>query len=403
MTTPIAHKDRAEILDALRGFALLGILISHVPDFSGVSFIVPEQHQGIGFPGTDISLADIQEFLIRGKFYSLFALLFGIGFAVQLQSAAKRGAQFSRHFARRLSILLLIGLAHASIWYGDILKDYALIGFLLIVTARWNLNAVIWAAIAVLGLRLAWPFLMTAIAGMAGATATQAGVGDAFSTIALAFQGTDVVAAFLANLQLVGIKAMQMLYEGKALSVLFMFLLGTVVGRTQLFRNLDAHRKLFWSLLLTCLPVGIMGNILLVPLNEAGTAFPPNQSWITERVLFAIAVPALAIAYASIFALLWSYAQPVALKLFSHTGRMALTTYVSQTVVLAALFYGVGLGLYGTLGLAEGTLLAFAMFALQSMAAALWFRVFQFGPLEWIWRRFTYGEPVRILRQTNPA
>jgi len=403
MTTPIAHKDRAEILDALRGFALLGILISHVPDFSGVSFIAPEQHQGIGFPGIDGGLADVQEFLIRGKFYSLFALLFGIGFAVQLQSAARRGAQFSRHFARRLSILLLIGLAHASIWYGDILKDYALIGFLLILTARWNLNAVIWAAIAVLGLRLAWPFLMAAIAGMAGATPTQAGIGDAFSTIALTFQGSEITATFLANLQLVGIKAMQMLYEGKALSVLFMFLLGTIVGRTQLFRNLDTHRKLFWKLLLVCLPVGIIGNILLVPLNETGTAFPPNQSWIAERVLFAIAVPALAIAYASIFALLWSHAQPVALKLFSNTGRMALTTYVSQTVILAALFYGVGLGLYGTVGLAEGTLLAFAIFALQSMAAALWFRVFQFGPLEWIWRRFTYGEPVRILRRTSTA
>lgn len=403
MTRPIARQDRAQILDALRGFALLGILISHVPDFSGLSFITQDQRESIDALGIDGTLADVQEFLIRGKFYSLFALLFGIGFAVQLQSATRRGAQFSRHFARRLSILLIIGIAHASIWYGDILKDYALIGFLLIITARWSLNAVIWAAVATLGLRLVWPFLMAVIAGMAGATTSETGVGDAFSTIALTFEGTQIAAIFQANLHLVGIKAMQMLYEGKALSVLFMFLLGTIVGRTEIFRDLEKNRQLFWRLLLACAPVGIAGNVLLVPMNEAGIAFPPNESWVAERVLFAVAVPALAIAYASTFALIWSYAQPHVLKVFSHTGRMALTTYVSQTLILAALFYGVGFGLHGTIGLAEGTLLAVAVFAAQSALAAMWFRVFQFGPLEWIWRRFTYGEPVRILRQTSRA
>ena len=66
----------------------------------------------------------VQDFLIRGKFYSLFSLLFGIGFAVQLESAARRGADFVRHFARRLTVLLVIGLIQAGPWYGDILRDY---------------------------------------------------------------------------------------------------------------------------------------------------------------------------------------------------------------------------------------------------------------------------------------
>src|SRR5262249_763326 len=133
---PIADSERADVLDALRGFALLGIFISHIPDFSGHSFMTPAERSGLDYFGVDGAPGAIQDFLIRGKFYSLFSLLFGIGFAVQLESASRRGANFTRHFARRLAVLFVIGLVHASLWYGDILKDYALIGFLLILSRR---------------------------------------------------------------------------------------------------------------------------------------------------------------------------------------------------------------------------------------------------------------------------
>ena len=406
MSSPLAHQDRAQILDALRGFALFGIIITHVPDFSGYGFMSSVEQAALDRFGVDASLAWLQEFLIRGKFYSLFALLFGIGFAVQLQSAARRDAPFARHFTRRLAILLVIGLAHASLWYGDILKDYALIGLLLIVTARWRLNAVIWAAAGVLALRLAWPFLMAWIAGMAtssegslsGSTA-----GDMFSLLAHTFQGNDLQATFTANLQLLGLKAMQMIYEGKSVSILFMFLLGTLIGRTRLFRELDTHRRLFWSVVIVCAPAGILGNIALVPLDAAATAFPPNEAWLIERTLFAVAVPAMALSYAATFALLWSYGGRRLLQPFTFTGRVALTTYVSQTIILAGLFYGIGLGLWGTIGLTEGTMLAVLVFVAQSALAALWLRFFRFGPLEWVWRRLTYGQPIPFLRRAVPA
>ena len=133
---PIIDSDRADVLDALRGFALLGIFISHVPDFSGFTFMTPIEQATLDRFGLDGAAAMAQDFLIRGKFYSLFSLLFGIGFAVQLASAARRGADFVRHFVRRLTVLLVIGLIHAGLWYGDILKDYALIGFVLILLRR---------------------------------------------------------------------------------------------------------------------------------------------------------------------------------------------------------------------------------------------------------------------------
>src|SRR5262249_28957866 len=160
--------DRADVLDALRGFALLGILISHVPDFSGWNFMTPVQQAALDHLGVDGAAAALQEFLIRGKFYSLFSLLFGVGFAVQLESASRRSANFARHFARRLAVLFVIGLVHALLWYGDILKDYALIGFALILLRRAKATTIAWAAAAVLVLRLTWPSLVARLALMLG-------------------------------------------------------------------------------------------------------------------------------------------------------------------------------------------------------------------------------------------
>ncbi|HEY0435174.1 MAG TPA: heparan-alpha-glucosaminide N-acetyltransferase domain-containing protein, partial [Phenylobacterium sp.] len=120
--------ERAEVLDALRGLALLGILVSHIPDFTGYGYLSPARQARLDPLGIDPSVAAALVVFIRGKFLALFALLFGISFAVQLDSAARQGAPFRRRFGRRLAALFVIGAAHAAIWYGDILKDYAILG-----------------------------------------------------------------------------------------------------------------------------------------------------------------------------------------------------------------------------------------------------------------------------------
>src|SRR5262245_9340291 len=156
---PIAESERAEVLDALRGFALLGILVSHVPTFSGYEYLAASQRAGLDVLGIDRGLTVLCEFLVRGKFFSLFSLLFGIGFSVQLESARRRGAHFARRFIRRLALLFALGVAHGLIWFGDILRDYALLGLLLLPSAGWSARKTLRAAIAWLLARLAWPLL----------------------------------------------------------------------------------------------------------------------------------------------------------------------------------------------------------------------------------------------------
>jgi uncharacterized protein len=377
---------------------LLGIFISHVPDFTGYGFMTPDDQAKLPGFGVDAPLAAVFEFLITNKFYSLFSLLFGIGFAVQLESAARRGANFARHFSRRLAVLLVIGLAHASLWYGDILKDYALIGFALIITARWKTATVAKAAAIILIVRILWPVLIAVLASAIGPSQSGTDPRGSFFDLAQAFGGSDIAAAFAANLQLIRLKALQMIYDGKAVSVLGMFLIGALIGRLRLYRDLAAHEGMFQRVFWLCAPVGVIGHVALVQMHATTAEYPPTLAWVVEQSLSAVAVPAMTLAYAAGFALLWSRGGGRVLRALAPLGQMALTTYVSQTLIGIALFYGIGVGLWGHVGLAEGTAAAVLIFALQGLTSAMWLRHFRFGPLEWVWRRATYGVPIAFFR-----
>jgi uncharacterized protein len=399
-SSPIAEGERAEVLDALRGFALLGIVVTHMPDFSGWSFLSPAARHALDRFGIDVPLHTVAEFLIRGKFLSLFAMLFGIGFAVQMDSAGRRGANFNRHFFRRLAALFAIGLVHACIWYGDILKDYALLGLLLLLTARWSVPKLVRATVIVLLVRIAWPVIVWGIVAATTSPSVAANPAAEFSSTTNAFYGTDLAAAFSANLDLARLKALQMIYEGRAISVFLMFLVGAIVGRLRIYRHLSANVGLLRRVLLVGAPIGVIGNMVLVPLHDAAPDYPPTRLWVIEQCVYAVAVPALALTYASSFALLWTRGWERLLSVFAPAGRMALTTYVTQTLTGVFLFYGVGLKLGNTIGFAQAIAVAVAIFTVQCIVFRIWLRTFRFGPLEWIWRRATYGTPVAML---NPA
>ncbi len=398
---PVDDAEREIVLDALRGFALLGIFLSHLPGFSGYEFMPPAEQAALDHFGIDAAVSFTAEFLISGKFFSLFSLLFGIGFAIQLESARRRGARVARHFARRLAILFGIGVVHGLIWYGDILRDYAWLGLLLIPSARWSSRSTALAAAGVLLARAAWPFLIFAVAAQLVPFAEATAPGDPtlhFFERTRAFAQPDWLAGFHTNLELLRIKALQLIYEGKAVSILGMFLVGAFIGKSNLHRHLATSQPALKRCFLLCAPVGIVGNALLVPLRFATPDYPPTLAWVGAQVLYAVAVPALTLAYASGFALLWTRPAGVVLRALAPAGRMALTTYVSQTLLGVGLFYGVGLGLRGHAGAADCVLIALALFSLQCAASALWLRRFRFGPLEWCWRRGTYGVPLVMLR-----
>jgi len=392
---PIAERERADVLDALRAFALLGILVSHVPDFTGYTFLPAPQRALLDPVGIDPIAASSLVLLIREKFLSLFSLLFGIGFAIQLDSAARRGTPFAWRFGRRLAALFVIGVAHAAIWYGDILKDYAVLGLVLLVSSRWPIRRVVLGIVVLLTARLAWPTLVYALSIAAGLSHHGASPAQAFADGATGLSR----GFFRQNLGLVGLKGLQMIYEGRFLTILTMFFIGAWIGRTGLHRDLARHRKLLVFVVATCGLVGVLASAAQVPFEAATNAFPPTRDWVAFQSLVAIAAPALCLAYAAAFALVWVALDGGALRRLAPVGRTALTSYITQTLFCTIAFTWLGLG--RGLGAVGCLTAALVIFSLQCVLARAWLQHFRFGPLEWAWRCATYGELIALRRRSG--
>ncbi len=129
---PVIPKERHIILDALRGFALFGICLANYPEFSLYTFLSQEVTHAMPTAGTDTVVKYLQYIFIDGKFYTIFSLLFGIGFSIILSNTVRKNRDGMKIFYRRMSVLLFIGLFHLIfLWAGDILILYAFTGFFL--------------------------------------------------------------------------------------------------------------------------------------------------------------------------------------------------------------------------------------------------------------------------------
>ena len=408
---PIAERDRAEILDVLRGFALLGIFAAHVPGFSGWDYLSVGARAALD-PGVDPALQWLRDVLVRGKFFSLFSLLFGFGFAVQIASARRRDADFGRLFRRRLLWLLGIGAVHSLFWHGDILFRYALIGLVLLPTASWSARRTLVLALACFGVRTLWGLgVWLGADGIAalGSAAVRDGAGGTdvagrLDTVMAGFHSPHWIDVVQGSLRMGGMKWLSVLYEGRLFSILGLFALGAALGKTGLHRQLDARCAGLRTAVLVLGPIGLAGNVALAFLWRTVPVYPPSAAWVLQNALFAWATPALALAMAAALALAWrSVRGRLALGWLAPAGRMALTTYLTQTAIGLGLFYGIGLGWRGTFSLAACTLTVAVVLPLQALACRLWLSRFRYGPLEWAWRRLTYGRPIPLRRSTRPA
>jgi uncharacterized protein len=414
---PVAA-ERVAVIDMLRGLALCGILLIHVATFAR-----PGAPPGLGYMGTvlnELILAGLILF-IEAKFFCLFALLFGVSFAVQRESADRRGLAFAPMFRRRLLILGLIGIAHILfVWEGDILLLYAAIGLLLIPLSEWPSERLArWAAL-LLGIPLlivgvafgglllarlhpeAAAWLRAAEAQFNGEfAATRAGVIARYASDAPLYAASGRVRSYVEGIPLLLVRAP---------AVLAMFLVGFMVGRHGILRDVERHLPLLRRGRAWGLAAGLVASLLvtvaytLLPSFSALTALGFNQVF---------AGPVLAIGYAAAFVLFARL--PIAQRLLAPLasyGRMALTVYLLQSIICGLLFYGFGLGLVLEVVPYEAMVLALVINALLIVASGAWLRRFRYGPVEWAWRSLTLGRAQPFLisaeatggpRQGSPA
>lgn len=405
---PVAADLRLHVLDVLRGFALLGILLANVLVFSGLFFVA--------FVSTtdptplDEAVSFAIEALVHGKFYSLFSLLFGIGFSLFLSRAETKDTAPRPLFRRRLWLLLGIGLLHATLlWSGDILTIYALVGFALLpFYGRSSQTLLAWAA-GLLALPIAVYALMWGLgmsdplapppAGPGGAAPGPAGGFDPIGFMIAGFRGGyfDVLQANL--IQLAG-RWVDLLTTVRLPKVLGMFVLGLWVGQRGVARELDGHAGLLRRVAAWGFGLGLPLNVARAWLvADTAPYLPGSGLGMVEVVTEAVGVPLLALGYAAGIALLMRLAPASrALMAFAPVGRMALTNYLLQTVVCMFVFYGIGLGLYGKVSTAEAAGIALLVFAVQVPLSRWWLGHYRFGPAEWAWRRMTYRVPLALRR-----
>lgn len=411
-TTPVQNQERAQILDVLRGIAILGILFNNIYGFSGYGSLLKPDKQLFATYDIDNVLNFLQIIFIEGKFYSIFSLLFGIGFSIILIRNQQKGINPLKIFYRRLFVLLLIGWAHIYfLWEGDILLLYALVGMWLPLFRNCSNRALlIWAVALILS-----PIAIDAIKFL-----LQANPGDFILPFAEAIDKKNGIVgedwrSYLyndgsgwnewRNYQDTAFmyRYSSLLNNNRIPKVLGMFLIGFFAGRKMIYANLEQYKSLFKKIMLWGFIIGIPSSFAMAWFEGDGKTIYKSAWGLADTIAYAFGVVPLSLAYVSCICLWWIKRKGVSnLNVFAPAGRMALTNYLMQTIIASLLFYGAGFGWGQEFGLIYLFPIAIGIYSLQVIYSNIWFRYFQYGPMEWIWRQLTYGKRLPIKRKAMP-
>ena len=399
--SPVKTSERYVILDALRGFALLGICMANFPEFSLYTFLSPEAVAAMPTAVADTITRYLLYVLVDGKFYTLFSLLFGIGFSIIIRNAERKGANGFRIFYRRMGMLLLFGFLHLMfIWSGDILMLYALLGMLLPLFRRVSDKKLLgWALfflilpIAMDGVcemthtNLALPFIH-----LQDTYCAKYGINEANFAYWL-HDAEDYGTVFQFLVQGACVRMQEFIIGNRYFKVLGLFLIGFYIGRHRVYADLEGGRNLLVKVFRRGFTLGLPYSLLYAWSSMSGHPFGNTL----HSVCYFISVYPLGFAYASGLCLLYlKWKEGSIWKWLAAPGRMALTNYIGQSVIGMFLFYGIGLGWGSTIGLLQTEAIVLAVFLFQMLFSRLWLSGFRFGPLEWIWRMLTYGKWLKI-------
>jgi uncharacterized protein len=408
---PVQQAERIQLVDILRGFALFGILLVNMVIFARPvqSIVLPIDP---AIPWYDYAAEWLIHFLGEGKFYSLFSFLFGLGLTLQMDRIERRGGRFAPLYLRRMLILLGIGAVHAFlIWVGDILIIYAVLGCLLILFRKAKPRTLLIWVVLLLMIPLLFNAAVTGLIEL-GRSSPQGAqqLNQTFAQVEAGYRA-DVERGYqvYANgdfAEITGQRVYDYLNFGLfgtlfalGFNVLAMFLLGMYFGKQQIFQDLESNRPLFRKLLVWGLTVGLIGNAVYATLIMPISRFEFSGSLLLATVSQGIGAPLLCLAYISAIALLTGIpAWSKRLEVLAPVGQMALTNYLSQSILCTLIFYGYGLGLFGRLGTALGIGLTFVIYLIQIPISHWWMKRFRYGPVEWLWRSLTYGQPQPMRR-----
>jgi uncharacterized protein len=407
---PLPAAERLPIVDVLRGFALMGILIMNMPGFSYSGW-----HEADGshyWPLLiDQRAEQIRDALFSGKFNSLFSVLFGLGFTIQFaRMQAADPVNADRLYLRRLLVLLAFGLVHACVfWDGDVLHVYAILGIVLLFGLRrvsdrtllWIMAGCIAYPLVASLLRVAFvsqAFVASRVAlgkGFAASNDAAYGAGSFFDTAQenlrmMAFHYGDLYALWGTF--------------GWYVSMTLTMLLGVLAGRRRWAERIPELmpqiRRLTWAMLVGGLLLSAIAQIIWAYNRMPG----PSLIKTLAGLCYNVSRPMVMVFYVlAIVQLFHRGSLKPLFRPFELAGRMPLTNYLMQTAICTTLFYGWGFGLWAQVGPAAGLALSLAIyFGIQVPWSFWWLKRHERGPMEALWARLTYGRK-RVGAQALPG
>ncbi len=396
------NNHRIQALDFFRGFALLGIFMVNLPLMvQPFSLIFIEDH-------TFVASADFYtkigiQLFFEGKFFVIFSFLFGAGFYFFLENKKELAQTF---YSRRLFFLFGIGVLHISfLWVGDILLFYSIMGFLLLLFKRKSNTFILRSIIISLVLPALFSFSLYGILEVLKSFPDIKN--EMEKSMLLDWEQSKERVSYLFEVYSQGpysesIQSRWSEYLDLLMGIFFfypvsfaMFLLGYLSARNSFFQNIDNYYQKFKPYFFITLIVALSLNILYVLSYFKSSLQDLNLYTAISSSVHGIAGVSLASCYLFIIYRLCMRYERI-LFFLSQTGRMALTNYLGQSLIIFCLTAPWGLGLYGKINYLHGFWIVLSIYGIQILFSSFWLQFFEYGPMEWIWRMFTMNRYIKL-------
>lgn len=391
MDVALAKKsNRIAVIDVLRGFTLLGIILVHFTEqyYAGQP---PKVHENYGAHNlADMIVLGFIGIFISGKFFMIFSFLFGMSFFIQLDKSDGSPA-FLFRFAWRLIVLFIIGLVHHLHYRGDILTIYAVLGFGLLLC--YKLPDKFLLVLAPLLVFDTPAILQRTFDILLSNSASPFPIGDEkeleiyYSTL----KSGSYLDMLRANFYEFKTKFDFQILSGRLYITMGLFLLGLYAGRKKVFENIPFFKKLIrlglWMLLGCVVFAGLLALIIFVAKVEMSQAV----QFLLGGTVYDVFNIALAAIYVGLIVTAFQREKwHRRLMNFYEVGHMGLTSYLMQALIGTWLLFSYGLALLGNFGASVWVAISLIVFILQIIFSKWWLGRFQYGPAEWLWRSLTY-------------
>ena len=360
---------RIDVADALRGIAVAGIILYHSVEHFDIFTKEPIVHT---LP-CDQQVGSVLAWLLSGKMYGIFAMLFGLSFFIMNDNQQQKGKCFSGRFAWRMCLLFVFGLINVAFYDGDILMLYAVYGLLLI-PISYLPSRIVWCIIGLLAIQPVELFCL-----LSGTTIDHTTLFEIYNkTISLHESGTFMENA-INNLRYgFELNFRFNVYSGRLTQLLCLFILGMQLGRHRFFYN--EGRNLHWWHVILGISAFVVAILSVVDFGDLAPWLTPIYNLFILVAIVAAVVSA------------W-YAFEGVRRVLRHLcffGRMSLTNYLLQSIIGSFIFCGYGLGCYRLVGITYAVLIGMAMVIVQYAFGRYWFKKHPRGPLEGLWRKLTW-------------